>query len=293
MSTSTVKKLTKRDRFEALLKMSEVQANPDMVAFIEHEIELLAKKNAGDKKPTAKQMENDAVKQVILDEMTANPDKLYTVTDLIKGVPDLAEYSNQRVSALLRQMIDANTIVKHGGLITGRGRLPLHHRICFNDGCFDLFGQFNRNRAFFPKFQNHIHAILQEFGGIADHILSDGDLFVAILVHKDEIIALGIKKLEILGVEADLFHGVGAAEADIGFTAVDQVLHFNLHKCAALTWLRVLNLGDFPDATFIFQNIARTNIDATDLHDPPHTRKQRKRAVEPPCFHGGVQSRAR
>ena len=111
-STTTTKKLTKRDRFEALLKMSEVQANPDMVTFIEHEIELLAKKNAGDKKPTAKQMENDAVKQVILDEMTANPDKLYTVTDLIKGVPELADYSNQRVSALLRQMIDANTVVK-------------------------------------------------------------------------------------------------------------------------------------------------------------------------------------
>ena len=111
-STTSTKKLTKRDRFEALLKMSEVQANPDMVAFIEHEIELLAKKNAGDKKPTAKQMENDAVKQVILDEMTANPDKLYTVTDLIKTVPELAEYTNQRVSALLRQMIDADKVEK-------------------------------------------------------------------------------------------------------------------------------------------------------------------------------------
>ena len=44
--------------------------------------------------------------------MTANPDKLYTVTDLIKGVPGLADYSNQRVSALLRQMIEANTVVK-------------------------------------------------------------------------------------------------------------------------------------------------------------------------------------
>ena len=112
MATSTTKKLTKRDRFEALLKMSEVQADPDMVAFIEHEIELLAKKNAGDKKPTAKQMENDAVKQVILDEMTANPDKLYTVTELIKNVDGLGDLTNQRVSALLRQMIEANAVVK-------------------------------------------------------------------------------------------------------------------------------------------------------------------------------------
>ena len=112
MSTSTVKKLTKRDRFEALLKMSEVQANPDMVTFIEHEIELLAKKNAGDKKPTANQVANDGYKDIIFAEMTANPDKLYTVTDLIKNVDGLGDLTNQRVSALLRQMIDANGVEK-------------------------------------------------------------------------------------------------------------------------------------------------------------------------------------
>ena len=112
MSTSTVKKLTKRDRFEALLKLSEVQADPAMVEFINHEIDLLARKNAGDKKPTANQVANDGYKDIIFAEMTANPDKLYTVTDLIKGVPELADYSNQRVSALLRQMIDAGSVVK-------------------------------------------------------------------------------------------------------------------------------------------------------------------------------------
>ena len=112
MSTSTVKKLTKRDRFEALLKMSEVQANPDMVTFIEHEIELLAKKNAGDKKPTANQVANDGYKDIIFAEMTANPDKLYTVTELIKNVDGLGDLTNQHVSALLRQMIEANGVEK-------------------------------------------------------------------------------------------------------------------------------------------------------------------------------------
>ena len=112
MSTSTTKKLTKRDRFAALLKMSEVQANPDMVAFIEHEIELLAKKNAGDKKPTAKQIENDGIKATILTVMEKSPEHLFTVTELCKADADLAELSNQRVSALLRQLIDAGKVKK-------------------------------------------------------------------------------------------------------------------------------------------------------------------------------------
>lgn len=113
MSTSTtVKKLTKRDRFEALLKLSEVQADPAMVEFINHEIDLLARKNAGDKKPTANQIANDGYKDIIFAELSANPDKLYTVTELIKGVDGLGDLSNQRVSAILRQMVDAGKVEK-------------------------------------------------------------------------------------------------------------------------------------------------------------------------------------
>ena len=112
MSTSTVKKLTKRDRFEALLKLSEVQADPAMVEFINHEIDLLSRKNAGNKKPTANQIANDGYKDIIFAELSANPDKLYTVTELIKNVDGLGDLTNQRVSALLRQMIEANGVEK-------------------------------------------------------------------------------------------------------------------------------------------------------------------------------------
>ena len=109
---TTTKKITKRERFNSLLSLSEVQADPAMVEFINHEIDLLARKNASDKKPTANQIANDGYKDIIFAELSANPDKLYTVTELIKTVDGLGDLSNQRVSALLRQMIEANGVEK-------------------------------------------------------------------------------------------------------------------------------------------------------------------------------------
>ena len=104
------KKLTKRDHFNALLSLSEVQANPALVAFIEHELELLDKKNSADKKPTAQQVANDGIKDAIVEGM--EPTRLYTVTELIKEIAECNELTNQRVSALLRQLISEGKVVK-------------------------------------------------------------------------------------------------------------------------------------------------------------------------------------
>ena len=106
----TNKKITKRERFESLLNMAEVKANPDMVAFIEHELELLAKKNSADKKPTAQQVAIDGIKQAIVDGMER--DHFYTITDIQKNVPACADLSNQKVSALVRQLKDDGVITK-------------------------------------------------------------------------------------------------------------------------------------------------------------------------------------
>ena len=96
------KKMTKRDYFNALLNVEEVKANSALVTFIEHELELLSKKNASDRKPTAVQKENEAIKADILAGMTEN--RLYTVTELIKEIPACNDLANQKVSALLRQL---------------------------------------------------------------------------------------------------------------------------------------------------------------------------------------------
>lgn len=102
------KKMTKRDYFNALLNVEEVKANSAMVKFIEHELELLSKKNSADRKPTAQQAENARVKEAIVAGMTEN--RLYTVTEMLKEIPACAELTNQRVSALLRQLASENKV---------------------------------------------------------------------------------------------------------------------------------------------------------------------------------------
>ena len=101
----TNKKVTKREKFEMLKALSEVQANPMLTEFIDHELELLAKKNASEKKPTAQQVANEGLKQTIVDALTENGG-LMTVTDVQKSCEELAELPNQRISALLRQLKD-------------------------------------------------------------------------------------------------------------------------------------------------------------------------------------------
>ena len=104
----TNKKVTKREKFEMLKAMAEVQSNPMLMEFIDHELELLAKKNASEKKPTAQQTANEGIKTAIVEGMETN--RLYTVTEIIKSIPECADMTNQRVSALLRQLVEGGAV---------------------------------------------------------------------------------------------------------------------------------------------------------------------------------------
>ena len=96
----TNKKMTKREMFEQI--KANYNLTEDEKTFIDHELELLAKKNSADKKPTATQVANDGIKSAILEGMENG--RLYTITDMIKEIPACADLTNQKVSALVRQM---------------------------------------------------------------------------------------------------------------------------------------------------------------------------------------------
>ena len=101
-------KLTKAQKYAMLKAIPSVAENSILVEFIEHEMELLAKKNSAEKKPTAQQTANEGIKSAILEGMEVG--KRYTITDLIKSIPACSDLTNQRVSNLVRQLISEGKV---------------------------------------------------------------------------------------------------------------------------------------------------------------------------------------
>lgn len=104
------KKITKREYFNTLRGIVENLDREDLVEFIDHEIELLNKK-ATSKKPTKIQVENENIKGLIIEGLE-NLDKPVTISELQESDENLANLSNQKISALLTQLIKDNKVVR-------------------------------------------------------------------------------------------------------------------------------------------------------------------------------------
>jgi hypothetical protein len=78
----------------------------DVKAKVENMKAQFEKKNSAEKKPTANQVANDVLKEAILSEMEEG--KLYTISEMMKELPSCAEHSNQKLSAIVRQMLDVS-----------------------------------------------------------------------------------------------------------------------------------------------------------------------------------------
>ena len=100
---ANTKKMTKAQMFAQIKANHNLSA--DEIAFIDHELELLAKKNSAEKKPTAQQTANASIADAIVEMLHADPDRMFSITEIIKECPACADLTNQRVSAIVRGLI--------------------------------------------------------------------------------------------------------------------------------------------------------------------------------------------
>ena len=100
-------KKTKREFFGEIKEI--VKGNAELVAFIDHELELL------DKKTSAKSTKVNT-EQVELMEKIVNAlneiGRSVTISELQKENAEMAEYSNQKLSAMLKKLVDNKQVTK-------------------------------------------------------------------------------------------------------------------------------------------------------------------------------------
>lgn len=112
---NTVKKVTKKDYFAGLkviVEKSDAANKAELVAFIDREVELLTKRNSARVgKPTKKQLENEQHIETVYNTLV-NLGVASTIADIQEADDDLAEFSGQKISALLKKLVDAERVVK-------------------------------------------------------------------------------------------------------------------------------------------------------------------------------------
>ena len=104
------KKMTKKEMFAQI--MTSYALTDEEKAFIQHEIELLEKKNTrkdGSKAMTATQKANEILKARIV-EILSKAEKPMSVSEIAKSDSELAELSGQKVSAII-------TLLKNDGIV--------------------------------------------------------------------------------------------------------------------------------------------------------------------------------
>ena len=114
-----MKKMNMVEKFGAIKAMlnGETVENfsvAEAIEFLDGRIEQVNKKNAagdGERKPTETQVENEGVKDVILNAL-ATVGQPATITDLQKSSAELGNLSNQKISALLSQLVKAGCVVR-------------------------------------------------------------------------------------------------------------------------------------------------------------------------------------
>lgn len=100
--------MTKKEMFANIANL--LADNAEVVEFCNHEVELLENRKSSKRGMTATQKANVEVKATIMDVL-AEAEEAMTVTEIL-GDERMAGFTNQKVSALLRQLIAEGVVEK-------------------------------------------------------------------------------------------------------------------------------------------------------------------------------------
>ena len=105
------KKITIAEQFAEVEKFLRENGQNSMADFIAERCELHTKKNSSkSSKPTKAQEKNEGIKNSIVNEMVEG--ERYTVSEMLTKLPCCEGYTNQKISALVRQLVAEGELVR-------------------------------------------------------------------------------------------------------------------------------------------------------------------------------------
>ena len=104
------KKITKREVIATMLADEVIKANEMFVAYLQHELELLDKKAQKKGKSDEELAEIARLKSLVVGALQKVGKG--TVSEIQKANSELAELSNQKVTSLLKALIEEGSVIK-------------------------------------------------------------------------------------------------------------------------------------------------------------------------------------
>lgn len=103
-------KMTIKDYFNEIIELAKENGRDDLVKFCEDRIDKLSRKTSdGKKKPTKAQIENEGIKDIIL-EVLGDMENPSTVSEIMTD--GRIEISSQKLTTLLTQLRKAEKVVR-------------------------------------------------------------------------------------------------------------------------------------------------------------------------------------
>ena len=109
-ATQAQEKAPRKTKRTFLMEILEVVSSQEHKDFIEKEITALDRKKANTKK-SDKQVANEIYGNLMTAKLTENGERM-TIADLKAAIPEIADFSSQKVSAILKKSVDAGELFK-------------------------------------------------------------------------------------------------------------------------------------------------------------------------------------
>ena len=106
------KKMTIAERFQSIIDNPEYNLSDEDKAFLRDRIDKATRKTDGEKKLTAKQVANITVADKVYEFMAGTPDTQYTVSELLKVVPEFDGCSASYANAIIKKLKDSGRVIR-------------------------------------------------------------------------------------------------------------------------------------------------------------------------------------